>query len=43
MAKKIFAILVVASVLGVLVGGCSGEKKDDTTTPPAAGGTATGK
>jgi hypothetical protein len=48
MLKKIFAILAVASILGVLVGGC-GEKKDDagsTTTggtATAGGGATTGK
>lgn len=39
MVKKIFALVMVMSILGGIVAGC-GEKPAEETTPPAAGADA---
>jgi len=39
MTKKIFALVLTACVLGVMIGGCS--KPADDSTAGTAGGTAT--
>ena len=42
MVKKIFALVMVISVLGVFLGGCgSGDAASDTATPAATAGDTT--
>jgi hypothetical protein len=36
MTKKIFALVMVVSVLGVFLAGCGSKPADDATTAPAA-------